>query len=167
MSRDHQETPPLRLEPMTAEEYAANRGPAIETFAHGIAESRRISLDEARARAESQVEGVVPQGVETADLLFRTAWVDDRPVGSIWIGMPDPPDRPDTAWVYFVAVDPEHRGKGYGRAIMLAAETELSGLGVPRLKLNVFGNNTVAIGLYRSLGYEVDSQQMAKALPTA
>lgn len=43
-------------------------------------------------------------------------------------------------------------------------EAELTHLGVPELGLNVFGTNTVAIGLYRSLGFEVTSQQMAKRI---
>ena len=43
-------------------------------------------------------------------------------------------------------------------------EVELAQLKVPELGLNVFGTNTVAIGLYRSLGFEVTSQQMAKRI---
>jgi hypothetical protein len=42
---------------------------------------------------------------------------------------------------------------------VLAAE------GCTRVALNVFGWNERAAGLYRSLGYEVDSMQMSKPLP--
>jgi ribosomal protein S18 acetylase RimI-like enzyme len=47
---------------------------------------------------------------------------------------------------------------------MLAAEDECRRLGHKQLDLNVFGDNTTAIGLYDSLGYTVISQQMRKEL---
>jgi ribosomal protein S18 acetylase RimI-like enzyme len=167
MSRQHRETPLVRLEPATADEYAAIRLLVLESHAGGLAEARRISLSDAREEAARKIDEVLPRALETPGMLFRTAWVADQPVGHIWSALPAPPDRPEAAWVFFVTVHPECRGNGYGRAILLAAEEELIGLGVPRLELNVFGRNTVAIGLYRSLGYEVTSQQMAKPLQPA
>lgn len=56
--------------------------------------------------------------------------------------------------------------RGLTRMIQLI-EAELTQFGVPELGLNVFGTNTVAIGLYRGLGFEVTSQQMAKRLTPA
>jgi ribosomal protein S18 acetylase RimI-like enzyme len=67
-------------------------------------------------------------------------------------------------FIYGVEVDSGQRGKGYGRAIMLAGEEECRRLGHKHLDLNVFGDNTTAIGLYDSLGYAVISQQMRKEL---
>ena len=40
-------------------------------------------------------------------------------------------------WVYYVATDPEHRGKGHGRAIMQAAEDWLRAAGIAKLQLMV------------------------------
>ena len=58
----------------------------------------------------------------------------------------------------------EHRGRGYGRAAMLLAEEEARRRGLNRIELNVFGGNTIARNLYRSLGYVETSAQMAKDL---
>ena len=42
-------------------------------------------------------------------------------------------------WVYYLAVDPEARQRGYGRAMMSAAETWLQQRQVPKLNLMVRG----------------------------
>jgi ribosomal protein S18 acetylase RimI-like enzyme len=56
-------------------------------------------------------------------------------------------------WVYYVAVDPAHRGKGFGRAIMNAAEDWLRARGIEKLQLMVRGDNTRVQAFYGSLGY--------------
>jgi ribosomal protein S18 acetylase RimI-like enzyme len=105
---------------------------------------------------------LLPHGAATDGMLLYIAEADGAAVGWIWISLPTAPERPDTAWIYNVEIDAQHRGKGYGRAVMRAAEEELARLGVPRLGLNVFGFNTVARRLYESLGFQVTSQQMTK-----
>jgi len=45
-------------------------------------------------------------------------------------------------WVYYVSVDPEHRKKGFGRAIMNAAEDWLRARGILKLQLMVRPENT-------------------------
>ena len=47
---------------------------------------------------------------------------------------------------------------------MLLAEGEAAARGMVSVGLNVLGNNTVARGLYDSLGYQVTAQQMKKVL---
>lgn len=48
-------------------------------------------------------------------------------------------------WVYYVAVDPDQHKKGYGRAIMAAAEDWLRERGVEKLQLLVRADNVAAI----------------------
>jgi len=59
-------------------------------------------------------------------------------------------------WVYYVAVAPEARGRGLGRAMMAACEAWLAQRGVPKLNLMVRGDNTAATGFYAALGYRPD-----------
>ena len=56
-------------------------------------------------------------------------------------------------WVYYVAVDPDCRHKGYGRVIMDAAEQWLRLRGIEKLQLVVRPDNSQVQAFYRSLGY--------------
>ena len=56
-------------------------------------------------------------------------------------------------WVYYVTVDPDCRYKGYGRAIMSAAENWLRARGIQKLQLMVRGDNLQVRAFYESLGY--------------
>ena len=56
--------------------------------------------------------------------------------------------------VYYVSVDPDEQGKGYGRTIMAAAEDWLRKRGVWKLNLMVRTDNAPVIDFYDALGYD-------------
>lgn len=56
-------------------------------------------------------------------------------------------------WVYYVATDPNLRAKGYGRAIMNAAEDWLRAARVPKLQLLVRPENSGVAAFYQSIGF--------------
>ena len=56
-------------------------------------------------------------------------------------------------WVYYVAVDPARRQKGFGRTIMNAAEDWLRARCIEKLQLMIRGDNTKVKAFYDSLGY--------------
>ena len=56
-------------------------------------------------------------------------------------------------WVYYVAVDPDCRHKGYGRIVMDAAEEWLRARGIEKMQLMVRPDNPKVHAFYRSLGY--------------
>ena len=57
-------------------------------------------------------------------------------------------------WVYYVAVDPDQHKKGYGRAIMTAAEDWLRARGIEKLQLLVRADNIRVQAFYETLGYD-------------
>ena len=57
-------------------------------------------------------------------------------------------------WVYYVAVDPDRRAKGFGRAIMNAAEDFLRQAGIAKLQLMVRPENDEVRAFYESIGYD-------------
>jgi ribosomal protein S18 acetylase RimI-like enzyme len=56
-------------------------------------------------------------------------------------------------WVYYLAVDPDHRDQGYGRVMMHAAENWLREAGIEKLQLLVRADNKSVKNFYQSLGY--------------
>jgi ribosomal protein S18 acetylase RimI-like enzyme len=56
-------------------------------------------------------------------------------------------------WIYYLAVHPEARGRGHGRAMIRACEAWLAERGVPKLNVAVRGDNASARGFYTALGY--------------
>lgn len=71
-------------------------------------------------------------------------------VGHLWLAVHD-----RVGYLYDIEVLPDARGRGLGRASMRAAEDAARDLGADLLRLNVFGHNAVARGLYERLGYDV------------
>lgn len=57
-------------------------------------------------------------------------------------------------WVYYLAVAPEARRVGLGRALMAAAEDWLRARGAPKIQLMVREDNDAALGFYERLGLE-------------
>jgi ribosomal protein S18 acetylase RimI-like enzyme len=59
-------------------------------------------------------------------------------------------------WINYLAVDPAHRLKGIGRAMMNRVEQQLREIGCPKINLQVRTGNTDAIEFYRRVGLHVD-----------
>lgn len=60
-------------------------------------------------------------------------------------------------WVNYLAVHPDVRGAGLGRALMAELEKLLLALGCPKVNLQVRGDNTDALAFYAAIGYGVDA----------
>src|SRR5437899_2027465 len=57
-------------------------------------------------------------------------------------------------WLYYVGVDPAHRGQGYAKAIIAAGEAWLAAQGVPKVQLMIRETNQMVRAVYETLGYE-------------
>jgi ribosomal protein S18 acetylase RimI-like enzyme len=60
-------------------------------------------------------------------------------------------------WIYSVAVDPEHRRRGIGSALLRHLEAELRRRGCLKLNLQVRTSNLEVIAFYESLGFTTDA----------
>lgn len=59
-------------------------------------------------------------------------------------------------WIYYLAVDPEHRGRGYGSRLIEHLSAELRTLGCPKLNIMVRTSNREVIQFYQKLGFKGD-----------
>jgi ribosomal protein S18 acetylase RimI-like enzyme len=153
----------LRLRPVTAAEFDAWRARLIPGYAADKVRAGDWSEAEAESNATEQTDNLLPAGAETPGMLLLTAETPEGElVGVVWVALDR--DRPGAAWIYDIEVHPEQRGKGYGRALLQAAERYSAQHGATEIGLNVFGPNAVARGLYESSGYEITAINMRKRL---
>ena len=59
-------------------------------------------------------------------------------------------------WINYLAVQPEFQRCGFGRKLMMHAESVLKDIGCPKINLQIRESNNQAIEFYRVLGYQVD-----------
>jgi ribosomal protein S18 acetylase RimI-like enzyme len=93
-------------------------------------------------------------------MVLLVAEADGEAVGILWLG---PAPSPRTGWwIYDIHVVAAQRRRGYGRALLEAAEREAQRRGADSIALNVFGGNDAARRLYESSGYDVAAIVMRK-----
>ncbi|PJN28262.1 GNAT family N-acetyltransferase [Kitasatospora sp. CB02891] len=121
----------------------------------------------ARERAREGTARFLPDGPGTAGHHLVVAEdAAGRVVGDAWIG-PDlrtAAGDERAAWLYDLHVEPEFRRRGFGSAILRAAEALTAREGWTALGLNVFGGNEAAIALYRANGYQVAAMALRKTV---
>ena len=59
-------------------------------------------------------------------------------------------------WINYLAVHPDARGAGHGRALMAEAEALLLARGCPKVSLQVRAGNADAVAFYGAIGYTED-----------
>ncbi|MFJ4714702.1 GNAT family N-acetyltransferase [Streptomyces sp. NPDC088785] len=143
---------------MTEAEYGPWLAKEKTRYERGIA-ARGATAQDARARSERDHAALLPDGTGTPDVLLGVLEHEGQPVGTLWVAQ-----RADGAFVYDVEVAAEHRGRGHGRSLMLWAEADAIAAGAARIGLNVFADNTAALRLYASLGYEPTRYHLYKQL---
>jgi ribosomal protein S18 acetylase RimI-like enzyme len=139
----------VTLRPMPADVWDAWRAASIRAYASDMVRVGAWPAEDAEARATSLFARLVPDGQATAGHEFRSI-VNEAGRGA--------------AFLWDIVVDPEHRGRGYGRAALEALEALVPTLGYDAIKLHVFGDNDVARHLYRAVGYSETDVSMIKRL---
>ena len=156
----------LIMRQMSSSEFVAFRAREIRGYADEQVRVGNWTEEEAESRSAEQTDSLLPLGIETHGTLLLIAETPEGvSIGHVWVAFQRQPGSGSGAWIYDIEVEPQHRGKGFGRALLLVAEEETARHGISKIGLNVFGSNTTARNLYQSTGYQVASTQMYKELP--
>ncbi len=153
----------VTLRPLSNEEFEAWFPRMRDGYADDMAKDADVAPEKAASLAATQMDQLFPGRAPSPEQLVYVVEADGERVGELWVCNRQEGFQP-ALFIYFVGIDSEHRGKGYGKAAMELAEAEARRLGVDRVALNVFGRNEVARNLYRSLGYEENAVSMSKRL---
>jgi ribosomal protein S18 acetylase RimI-like enzyme len=145
---------------MTQEEFSSYRRRAISQYAAELVRAGASTAEQAEQQATRESDAYLPDGADTGAMALLVGETAGEPVGVVWVG-PAPAGRAGW-WIYDIEVEPAQRGRGYGRALLEAAEREAKRRGGHSIGLNVFGGNDVALSMYESSGYEVAAIQMQK-----
>ena len=152
-----------QLRPMRDDEFAAWLPLMRERYVGDMVHDAGLSPERAEVKATEDIERLFPGGKPSAEQLVFVIEADGESVGDLWLA-----ERDDAfqrcLFVFDIRLDEAQRGHGYGRAAMTFAEEEARRRGFDTVALNVFGRNTVARSLYRSLGYEENAVAMSKKL---
>ncbi|QAY69213.1 GNAT family N-acetyltransferase [Xylanimonas protaetiae] len=157
--------PGVTLRPMTQRSFEAYLAAAIDEYAREIRRVDALRWDDALDRSRADYDELLPQGLATPGqvLLDVVETATGADVGALWLGL----RPPSAAFVYDVWLTPPARGRGLGRAAMLAGAGWCRQRGVDVLGLSVFGHNVVARGLYESLGFGVVTEALRRPVVPA
>lgn len=100
------------------------------------------------APAHNHPESDIRRKLAVQRELFLVATVSGEVVGTTMAGYDG-----HRGWLYYVAVRPDHRRRGIGRALMERAEQRLRVLGCPKINLQVRTHNQAVVEFYQQLGY--------------
>jgi len=157
-------SPMVTLVPMPPDAWPAWRDASIRSYAADMVRVGTWPAEGVEARAAAELANILPQGPGTPGHEFRSIVADDGTVvGHLWFGPASEIGR-GAAFILDIAIVPGARGRGYGRAALLALEPVVRALGYDSLRLHVFGDNEVARNLYRTSGYVETDVSMRKTL---
>jgi ribosomal protein S18 acetylase RimI-like enzyme len=83
--------------------------------------------------------------------LFLVGEADGAIVSSVMAGY-----EGHRGWVYYLAVAPSHRQRGFARELMQHVEAALLARGCPKISLLVRSTNTAVLDFYGRIGYAQD-----------
>lgn len=133
---------------------------ATNADAGEIARQNALSYDEAEPSGESGAgEGgagdfaLLPEDEEARGMTIYLAEFGETIIGKVHVET----NSDEAGGIYGLVVLPEHRGKGFGRALLLAAIQKLRQAGTRDALLQVEAGNAKALGLYQSCGFQITS----------
>jgi len=154
----------FRLEPMDEATYEAWRVASQRNYASEKVKAGNWKAEDAEALSLEAFDKLLPNGRDTAGNEIR-AMVNDagEKVGHAWFTIEDR-EQGRVVFIYDIEVDQAHRRRGYARLALAEIAAFAREQGCAGVMLHVFGYNTPARELYRSVGFEETNVIMLKSV---
>lgn len=155
----------IDFRPMDAAEYPDYLAYFIADYAQEIASNYRLSLDDARARAQQEIEDSLPLGVNSPGQVLLCIMLNsgqtEQHVGYLWY-KPDPTMR--SVFIYDFHIFNHCQGQGLGKKALAAFEQQLRKQQFQQIRLRVAGDNCRAQHVYEKCGFGVTGINMSKTI---
>ena len=144
---------------MLASEFSRFCDRFIEDWAQDLSKVDDLEISIARQEATRRTKDDFAEGVDGEGRRLFVISADDKAVGTLWFSF-----EGTRAFIQDITIEPDKRGRGYGRRALILMEAELEGLGVSRVQLSVDAQNPRAKALYERVGYAVTGFRLTKRL---
>ena len=152
------------LTPMSHNDYDNWIESSISAYAEDKQKTHDYPPEEAIRLSRDSFQKELPSGVDTpGQHLFTIQNLSRETVGFAWFGVAEEYGI-KRAFIFDIEITEAERGKGYGRAAMMALENEVKKQGINKIALHVFNFNETAKSLYQSLGYQITDLSMEKLI---
>ncbi len=88
------------------------------------------------------------------------AYDGDEPTGYCWTRICETATGERKGQIFMLGVDPDYRGRGIGKGVLLAGLSYIKSRGLPVVELTVDSENKAACALYRSVGFKVRTSSL-------
>ena len=109
---------------------------------------------EAKKKADEEQYSLLSEGVNTKDHFLFTIDQDGINIGSIWFAKLEKKQK-YIAFIFYIGIDENSRGKGFGTTAMKMIEIEIKKIGLKTIRLHVLKDNLSAKKMYNTLGYNI------------
>lgn len=155
--------PIVELRAMTESEYLDYLNNLHTGYADEQVKAGAWPADQALELAKAEIREMLPDGLATQNNFLYSLLTtgEPSPVGILWI-MIRTRNKQKEAFITDIVIYDAYRRKGYGAQALEALEKNVTGMGIHRIRLHVFGHNQAARDLYQKSGYEVINIYMEK-----
>ena len=137
---------------MIEEEFEIYKNKMYIEYAKVLAENLLLPYQEALARAQEQIDTICKEDEKKGkNYAFNIINETGEYVGRLWIFVNNNRKK---AFIYDIRIFQKYRKRGYAKHTLLELEKDLKRKNIKIIELNVFGNNKVALDLYKKIGFK-------------
>ncbi|MEY9093361.1 GNAT family N-acetyltransferase [Paenibacillus sp. RC84] len=154
----------VALEPMSPEQFNEWLQLSVKEYAESKTKAGNVAVEKALEGSAREFKELLPDGLNTADSYIFNATDEEsnQIVGTLWIKIRS---EQQEVFIYGIRMSEDFRGKGFGKQTLQALEAFIKERGFPlKISLHVFGDNEIALNLYRSAGFEATNIRMSKVI---